>query len=203
MSKPDISHRGALMRQVILQIDITLDGFVAGPSGETNWVTTDETMNRDAYILLCTADTILLGRVAYQLFAQYWPFVDTNAPSTASHIAHQLNQATKVVFSRTLDTVAWGQWNNAKLVHGNVDEAILEMKGQPGKNLLLYAGADIASTFIQRGLVDDYRLRIHPVVLGSGKPLFKDIQARIPLTLVQMTSYQNGVTLMHYQPNKT
>ena len=190
------------MRQVILQIDITLDGFIAGPDGELNWVKADEEMNQDANALLRTVDTVLLGRRAYQLFAQYWPFADTNASSTESQIARQLNQATKVVFSKTLGTVAWGQWNNARLVNGNVDEAVLTMKRQPGKNLVLYTGADIVSTFIQLGLVDDYRLRIHPVVLGSGKPLFKEIQARVPLTLVQTKSYQNGVVLLHYRPSK-
>ena len=189
------------MRQVILQIDITLDGFVAGPNGETDWVTADEKMNQDAKELLSTADTILLGRVAYQAFVAYWPSADTNSSHPASQIARLINQATKVIFSRTLDAVEWGQWHNAKLVNSNVAEAIQKMKEQPGKNLILYAGANIASTFIQDGLVDDYRLRIHPVVLGGGKPLFKDIQARIPLTLVQTKLYQNGVALLHYQPS--
>ena len=163
----------------------------------------DGKMNQDAKELLGTTDTLVLGRVAYQEFVAYWPSADTHSASIASQIARLINQATKVVFSRTLDTVEWSRWNNAKLVKGNVAEAILEMKGQPGKNMLPYAGATIASTFIQRGLVDDYRLRLHPVVLGSGKPLFKDIQARLPLTLVQTTSYQNGVTLLNYQPSKT
>jgi dihydrofolate reductase len=156
------------MRQVIWQIDITLDSFVAGPKGETDWVTADEQMNQDAYRLLCTVDTILLARVAYQDFAQYWPFADTHAESTIGQIALLINQATKVIFSRTLNTVAWGQWNNAKLINGDIDQAIRAMKEQPGKHLLLYAGADIASAFIRHGLVDDYRLRIHPVVVGVG-----------------------------------
>ena len=187
------------MRHVILQIDITLDGFVAGSNGETDWVTADEAMNHDANALLGTVDTIVLGRVAYQQFAAYWPFADTTASSTESQIARQLNAATKVVFSRTLETVEWGHWKNAKLMNGNVREAILAMKTQPGKDLLLYAGAEIVSTFIQLGLVDHYRLRVHPVVLGSGKPIFTDSKDRINLKLVQAKSYQNGAVLLDYR----
>jgi dihydrofolate reductase len=191
------------MRQVILQIDITLDGFVAGSQGELDWVTADEEMNHDANALLGTADTVLLGRMAYQLFADYWPFADTTASSTESHIAQRLIQASKVVFSKTLDTVAWGSWNNARLAKGSVMEEILEMKAQPGKDLVLYAGAEIVSTFIRLGLVDHYRLRVHPVVLGSGKPIFTDSKDRINLKLLQAKPYQNGVVLLDYQPSNT
>ena len=190
------------MRQVILQIDITLDGFIAGPNGEMGWVKADEEMNQDANELLSTADTILLGRLAYQLFADYWPFADTNATSTESKIAYQLNHATKVVFSRTLDKVEWGKWNNARLVKGNIAGVLSEMKAQAGKNLVLYAGADIVSTFMQLGLVDEYRLRVHPIVLGSGKPLFKDIKDRRNLKLLTTKSYKNGAILLDYQPVK-
>ena len=189
------------MRHVILQIDMSLDGFVAGPSGETDWVTSDEQMNHDANELLRTADTILFGRIAYQAFVAYWPFAETNASTTQSQIARQIHEATKVVFSRTLDNVTWGTWNNARLIKEHVGETIAHMKAQSGKNLLLYAGAAIASMFIQQGFVDQYRLRVHPVVLGSGKPLFKERGASIPLTLVQTTSYHTGVVLLHYQPN--
>ena len=190
------------MRQVILQIDTTLDGFIAGPNGEQDWVKADEEMNQDANALLSTADTILLGRRAYQLFADFWPFADTNGSSTESKIAHKLNNATKVVFSTTLEKVEWGNWNNAKLVRGNIAEEITEMKAQPGKNLLLYAGAEIVSTFVQLGLIDEYRLRVHSVVLGSGKPLFKDIEDGANLKLLSAKSYKNGAVLLDYQPVK-
>lgn len=165
-------------------------------------MTSDEHMNHDANELLRTADTILLGRIAYQAFVAYWPFADTNASTTGGQIARQINEATKVVFSRTLESVTWGTWNNARLIKEHVGETIADMKAQSGKNLLLYAGATIASTFIQQGFVDEYRLRVHPVVLGSGKPLFKDTGASIPLTLVQTISYHNGVVLLHYQPSQ-
>lgn len=188
------------MRKVILQIDVSLDGFVDGPNGETDWVTEDAEMNQDAYDLLTTVDTILLGRVAYQMFVDYWPNVDTNASSIESKIAHQLNHATKIVFSRTLETVEWGKWDNARLLRGNIVEEIFKLKSLPGKNLVLYAGAEIVSTFIRLGLVDEYRLRIHPVVLGGGKPLFKDIAAGFQLNLINTKAYNNGAVLLDYLP---
>ncbi|MBX3084964.1 MAG: dihydrofolate reductase [Anaerolineae bacterium] len=188
------------MRQVIVQIDMTLDGFIADANEDLNWVKADEAMNQDASALLDTADTILLGRRAYQLFAEYWPFADTSGTSTASKIAHQINHADKLVFSRTLETVAWGNWNNARLIKENIAEEIAKIQAQSGKNLVLYAGAEIISTFVQLGLVNEYRLRIHPVVLGSGKPLFQDIKHSIALELVGEKHYDHGVVLLRYQP---
>jgi dihydrofolate reductase len=191
---------GERMRKVILQIDLTLDGFIAGSNGESDWVTADEEMNQDASDLLTTADSILLGRVAYQQFADYWPFADTNRSTTHSKIAHQINNATKIIFSKTLEKVTWGTWNNARLVKENIAEEISTMKSLPGKNLLLYAGAGIVSTFMQLGLIDEYRLRVHPFVLGAGMPLFKGVEAGLHLNLVKTKTYKNGAVLLDYLP---
>ena len=156
-------------------------------------------MNAEASDLLTSVDTILLGRVAYQSFVTYWPFADTTAPTTISKITRQLNEATKIVFSKTLEKVEWGTWNNARLVQANIPEEIARLKEQSGKNLLLYAGADIVSTFIRSDLIDDYRLRIHPVALGAGKPIFQRIENQMNLKRVRAKPYQNGAVLLEYQ----
>lgn len=187
------------MRRVILQFDVSLDGFTSAPDDSLDWVADDDVMNQDASDLLDTADTILLGRVAYQLFVEYWPTVDTSEPGINSRIADQLNRATKLVFSNTLDTAEWGEWGNARVVKGNVAEGIRRMKAQPGKNMLLYAGASLASTFIEHDLIDEYRLRVHPVVLGGGKPLFKGGDS-LKLKLIESKAYQNGAVMLVYQP---
>jgi dihydrofolate reductase len=187
------------MRKLILQIDVSLDGFVAGQNNDTSWVTSDEAMNQEASDLLSTVDTILLGRVAYQQFVTYWPFADVNAATTLSKITRQINEATKLIFSRTLKQVEWGTWNNARLIQTNAVEEVAKMKTQPGKNLLLYAGADIISTFIRADLVDEYRVRVHPVVMGQGKPLFPPIENQMNLKLVRAKAYQNGAVLLDYQ----
>ncbi|MEO8609228.1 MAG: dihydrofolate reductase family protein [Chloroflexota bacterium] len=186
------------MRKVILQIDVTLDGFSAASDGSLDWVTADEAMNREATDLLDTVDTILLGRVAYQAFVAYWPFADMNESTTAGRITRQLNEATKIVFSKTLQQVEWGTWNNAQLIHDNIPQAITDMKALPGKNLLLYAGAKIISTFIRSDLIDEYRLRIHPVLLGQGQPLFQGIDNHLDLKLIRTQPYKNGAVLLEY-----
>lgn len=186
------------MRRVILQIDLSIDGFAAGPNAETDWVTADEEMNRDGLDLLTMTDTILLGRVAYQDFSGFWPFANFDPATTLGQIAQQLNRANKVIFSTTLEKVEWGQWDNAQLIKGNIAEEVNRMKALPGKDMLLYAGAAIVSNFIALDLIDEYRLRIHPVVLGSGKPIFSSAKARIHLKPVKTKSYLNGATLLIY-----
>lgn len=190
------------MRNVILQIDLSIDGFIGASDGDTSWITADDSMNKDGSDLLSTADTIILGRVAYQMFSAYWPFADTTAPTIHSKIAAQINHADKLVFSRTLETVEWGMWNNARLVKGNIAEEIARLKALPGKNMLLYAGAGIISSFVQLGLVDEYRLRIHPVVLGSGLPIFHHVGDRQKLQLVQAKPYPNGAVLLDYRASE-
>ncbi|MEP6985032.1 MAG: dihydrofolate reductase family protein [Chloroflexota bacterium] len=188
-----------MTRKVILQIDVTLDGFIAAADGDTSWVTTDDEMNQDAYELLTTADTILLGRVAYQAFSAFWPFADVDATTTFSKITRHLNEATKLVFSKTLKQVEWGRWNNAQLIHDNIPEEINKLKAQPGQNLLLYAGADIISTFMHSDLIDEYHLRVQPVIVGGGKSLFQHIENQTHLKLVRTKSYKTGVVLLEYQ----
>lgn len=188
------------MRQVILQIDITLDGFVGGLDGGQEWVKAGDDMNQEAYALLGQVDTIILGRVAYQMFSSYWPFADTTAANIGSQIAQRLNQADKVVFSRTLGEVEWGRWNNARLAKAEPAEEILAMKAQPGKDILLYAGAKIVSAFIGLGLIDQFQLRVHPVILGSGKRIFTNTPEQMELDLANTKAYQNGVVLLDYRP---
>jgi len=188
------------VRHVILQIDVSLDGFMADANGTINWVTSTDEMNQEASDLLSTADTILLGRVAYQDFVQYWPFANTNAPTLASKIASQINHATKIVFSRTLTAADWGAWNNARVVHSGIADEIARLKALPGKHLLLYAGAGHISTFARLGLIDEYRLRVHPVVLGAGLPLFQGLNDALKLTRVSVTPYTNGAVMLTYRP---
>ena len=160
------------MRKVILSEMVTLDCFFAGPNGEIDWHIVDEEFNQYAIDLLNRVDTILFGRVTYQLFESYWPVAATN-PSTSKsdlEIAHKINNVDKVVFSKTLENT---EWKNTKQIKEIIAEEILKMKRQPGKNIVIYGSGSIASTFMNLGLIDDYLLFVNPVVLGSGKPLFK------------------------------
>ncbi len=180
------------MRKVILQMMVSLDGFIEGPNRELDWHVWDEEMEKKAHETLDSVDAILLGRVAYQLFADYWP-------KAADSIAPKLNQLPKIVFSKTLEKV---EWSNSGLFKEDIAEEIPKAKQQPGRDLILYGGADIASAFMKLGLIDEYRLIVNPVVFGHGKPLFKNGIGRMSLKLLKTKTFKCGNVMLYYQPDK-
>jgi dihydrofolate reductase len=185
------------MRKVIMFNMVTLDGFFAGPNGEIDWHNVDGEFNEFAIDQLGSADGLLFGRVTFQMMASYWP---TEAATTDDPIvAGKMNALPKVVFSRTL---VKAEWSNSRLVKGNVAEEITKLKQQPGKDLLLFGSADLASTLTRLGLIDEYRVMVNPVVLGSGKPLFKDVHQRFGLKLEKTKTFRNGNVLLYYQPDR-
>jgi dihydrofolate reductase len=132
-----------------------------------------------------------LRRRLIGLFADYWPS-STDAEASA------MNDLPKVVFSRTLTKV---DWKNSRLVKDDVGEEIARLKRQPGKDLALFGSADLASTFIWLGLIDEYRIMINPVVLGAGNPTFKNVRGRVPLELTKAEPLRSGVVNLYYEPS--
>jgi len=185
---------------------MSLDGFAAGPHDEMDWLPAfnDEEMWKDLHEAmwnqLRSVDTFLLGRVTYQIWEKYWPAAGMSPMSTQSDLdfSRFADTTQKVVFSRTLDRV---DWKNTRLVRDHIPEEIARLKQQPGKNLAVAGGAGLARSFIQMGLVDDYQIIVHPVILGVGKPLFQDM-ARMNLRLLDTRPYRSGAVLLHYQPAK-
>jgi dihydrofolate reductase len=187
---PEIDRSDA-MRNLIMFNMVSLDGFFAGPNQEIDWFVFDEDLER--YIKetqMMKADTLLFGRVTYEGMAAYWP-------SAEGDLADFMNKVPKVVFSRTLDKA---EWNNSSLVRDNVPEEVSRLKQQPGKDIFLYGSADFASTLMQHGLIDEYRLGVNPVVLGGGTPLFKGSPARLNLKLLEARPLTSGVVILHYKP---
>ncbi|MBC7892927.1 MAG: dihydrofolate reductase [Sphingobacteriaceae bacterium] len=189
------------MRKVILQINVSLDGFIEAPNQDLDWMYIDEEQWQTQRELRSTADTALFGRVAYQGFEQYWPGAATNpeSPKQLVDFAHWIDETPKIVFSTTLSSANWA---NSRLVKSDIAAEIANLKQQPGKNLLLFGGADIDQTFINLGLVDDYRINVYPIVLGNGIPLFKNLNDRAKLKLLDTKTYQSGVVGLHYEPEK-
>lgn len=185
------------MRKVILFNMVTLEGFFEGPNREIDWHHVDKEFNDFAIDQLNSADSLLFGRVTYEMMASYWPTPAATANDPI--VAGKMNALPKFVFSRTLKKA---EWNNTKLVKENIAEEISKLKQQPGKDLLLFGSADMASTLTQLGLIDEYRIMVNPVVLGSGKPLFKGIKDRLELRLVNTKTFGNGNVLLYYQPAK-
>jgi dihydrofolate reductase len=184
------------MRKIIMFNLITLDGFFAGPNGDIDWHNVDEEFNDFAIAQLNAADGLIFGRVTYQLMESYWP--TPAALNDDPIVAAKMNALPKFVFSRTLDRVGW---NNTKLIKGNVAQEIPKLKEQAGKDLFLFGSADLASSLTPLGLIDEYRIMVAPVVLGSGKPLFKDVKDRLHLKLVNTRPFRIGNVLLYYQPD--
>jgi dihydrofolate reductase len=178
---------------------VSLDGFIAGSDDDISWHRVDEEFNQYAIELLNSVDSILFGRVTYQLFENYWPAAALN-PSTSQsdlEIAHKINDMIKIVFSRTLQNVPW---KNSRMLKEFIPEEVQILKRQPGKDMVVYGSGSIVSAFMQSGLIDDYRIFVNPVVLGSGKPLFKNIKNGINLKLLNARTFNNGNVLLRYQP---
>lgn len=185
------------MRKIIVSNYVSLDGFFAGPNGEIDWFVWDEETAEYSKELMGTIDTILFGRITYELMADYWP-----TPAAAAEepvITNFMNNTSKVVFSRTLEKV---EWNNSRLVRENIAGEISKMKHQTGKDMVIYGSGSIVSLFAQSGLIDDYRIFVNPVVLGNGKPLFKGLKDRFKLKLLSTKVFKSGVVLLHYEPEK-
>ena len=188
------------MRKIITTTWVTLDGFIAGPNEEMDWVIVDEEMGTYEDDVVSAADTLLLGRVTYQSFAGSWPHVpdNPNASEGEKAYARKLNAMRKIVFSKTLPTV---EWNNSSLVKEVLPEEITKLKQEPGRDMLIYGSASIVRTLTNHGLIDEYQLLVHPVVLGGGKPLFQDIRDRRKLQLVKTKTFSSGVVGLYYQPD--
>jgi dihydrofolate reductase len=185
------------MRKVVWLMHVSLDGFVAGPNGEIDWVQFDDALIEDVQNLVNTADTALFGRVTYQLMESYWPTAADSPTATKHDLDHSrwLNPAPKIVFSRSLRNV---QWRNTRIVRDHIGEEIARLRKQPGKNLILFASPTLGSTFMNLDLIDEYFFNINPIVLGKGKPLFRDQSEMHELKLLSSKIYENGVVSLRY-----
>jgi dihydrofolate reductase len=189
------------MRKVIFLIHMSLDGYVAGPNGEMDWIVYNDEVERDGHYLHATTDAAIYGRVTYQMMDSYWPPVLADPSSTGGALEHAqwYDRATKIVFSRTLESIPG---KNTMLLHANVAAEIMNIKQQPGKNLWLLGSPTLAQTFMQLDLIDEYRINLSPVVLGSGKLLFAGLDTSIHLNLMESRMLAGGVVALRYEPER-
>lgn len=183
------------MRKLIAAINMTLDGFC----DHTAMIADDE-IHQHYNELLSNADTLIYGRITYQLMESYWPSVAKNPTGNkpVDEFAVLIDNISKIVFSRTLKNV---DWKNTKLKKEIIKEEILELKQQAGKNILVGSpGLIVALT--QLDLIDEYQLGVQPTVLGSGLPLFKDITDSVNLKLLKAKTFVCGAVTLYYEPIK-
>ena len=168
---------------------VSLDGFIEGENNDIDWHVFDDEMGEYMLNFMDTVDTFIYGRRSYELMLEYWPKAE-------GHFADVMNETPKIVFSKTLDKVIW----NSRLVNDNVWEEMNAEKRKPGKDMVLFAGADLLTTFINLDLVDEYRLIVNPVVLGAGTPYFKDLHDQLNLKLTDSKTFTCGNVVLCYEP---
>ncbi|MBD2845439.1 dihydrofolate reductase [Paenibacillus sp. IB182496] len=180
-----------MTRKIILDLAVTLDGFIEGKNGEIDWCIMDEEMGFADFVN--RIDTILYGRKSYEL----WRTFDSEAEGSDADqaIGDLIRGKEKVVFSRTKRAIDDG----VLVINDRVREQVEHIKAQPGRDLWLYGGASLISTFIELELIDEYRLSVHPVVLGEGKPLFVDVKKRLNLKLIETKTFGSGVVQLVYR----
>jgi len=185
------------MKKIIAFEWLSLDGFIGGPNGETDWFVWDEEIEKCAKEFQTTIDTMLFGRTTYEIMAGYWP---TLASSTENQmITDFMNDTNKIVFSKTLEKV---EWKNSILVREIIPEEIKKIKHQTGRNIIIYGSGSIVSQLMKLDLIDEYQLMINPVVLGSGKPLFQNVKEKSKLKLLNTKTFTSGNVLLTFQADK-
>lgn len=183
------------MRKIIFFMLTTLDGYFEGPGRDINWHNVDAEFNEFGIEQINSVDTLLFGRVTYELMAGYWPTESARADDPI--VAEKMNQTPKIVFSKTLPNV---EWQNTRLVRDNFVEEMTNLKAQPGRDMIIFGSSNLAVTFIQHGLIDEFRIMVNPVVLGDGKPLFKGILEKLSLKLIKTRVFHSGNVLLYYEP---
>ena len=186
------------MRRVVLFMHTSLDGYVAGPNGEMDWIHVDEKIFDYAGQRTNEADAALYGRVTYQMMEGYWPTAADQPAATKHDIEHSrwYNKVTKVVLSRTMKGT---DRPKTKIISDNVTDEIAKLKKAAGKEILMFGSPTAAHFLMAENLIDDYWLFINPVLLGEGIPLFKGIKERAALKLVESHIFSSGVVCLHYE----
>lgn len=185
------------MRNIISFMHISLDGFVAGPKGEMNWIKVDEPLFEQIGKRISETDTALYGRVTYEMMEGYWPNAGKEPDASKHDIEHAqwYNKAHKVVLSRTLQAADPA---NTTVISDKLADRIREIKQQAGAEILLFGSPTATHALMQQGLIDGYWLFVNPVILGEGIPLFEGIKDKTKLELVSTRSFTNGVTELSY-----
>lgn len=186
------------MRKLVVFNLITLDGFFAGPHGEIDWHNVDAEFQKFAVEQTKTFTTHMYGRVTYEMMASYWTTAEARKEDPI--ISLLMNTTPKVVFSKTLaDVQESDHWKNVTLYHDITPKIIKDLKQDGTGDIAVLGSGTVVQALTDLRLVDEYRLLVNPIIIGKGKPLFKDVKERLKLTLVSERTFKNGNVLLTYQ----
>ena len=187
------------MGKIVALIHMSLDGYMADLDGQINWIAMDAELSDYVTELRQGAAGTLYGRITYQMMDPYWPNVlknPGNFPSWQVQYAQWVDKAVKVVVSKTLPAVTW---NNTRLIRGDVERGIRQIKEELDGHLLLLASATLVATLLPMGLIDELVTTVTPIVLGEGRPFFTGLKDRVPLVLKETRTFSSGVVGLHYR----
>lgn len=187
------------MRKLKLQVQMTVGGCVAGPNGEMDWMTYNWDDELKEYVtgLTDSMGQIVLGRKLAQGFIPHWASVAQNPQHEEYSAGVKFTETPKVVFTKTLDEP---EWDNTVLAKGDLVEEINKLKNQEGPDIIAYGGATFVSNLIKHGLIDEYHLFVNPVAIGSGMPIFQNLDSKQNLKLVKSIPFECGIVVLNYEP---
>lgn len=176
---------------------VSLDGFFEGENHDLSWHNVDEEFNDFAISQLNMIDTLLFGRKTYELMTSYWG--SESAKNDDPIIAGLMNIIPKIVFSKTLKKA---KWMNTNLVKDDVVKEISELKEKPGKDIAIFGSNNLSVFLAENNLIDEFRIMVNPVILGSGTPLFTGAKEKLNLNLIKTTIFKSGNVLLYFKPLK-
>ena len=194
-----MSNNNKVMRKLKLQVDISVDGCIAGPNNEMDWLICNDDCMKYIDDLADSVDTILMGRKMVDEFISHWSSRMNKPDDPWNAFAKKMIEIPKIVFTKTLNK---SEWPNTRIASGDLKDEITKLKSQNGKDLLVYGGASFDSFLIKENLIDEFYLLVVPFIMGNGKTIFKDLKEIQKLTLIESKVFDCGLVLLHYEVKK-
>ena len=196
-----MANKKSGLRKLKLHVQMSIDGCIAGPNGEMDWMVglQDDKIMKYENELMESIDTILLGRKMTDVFISYWSDVIKKPDDPWYAFAKKMIEIPKVVFTKTLKK---SKWINTDIATGDITDEIMKLKRQEGKDIVVYGGASFDSSLIKLGLIDEFLLFINPVAIGNGMTIFKNLNEIQEFNLIKSIAFDSGEVLLHYETKK-
>ncbi len=187
------------MRKLKLQVEISVDGCIAGPNNEMDWLICNDDCMKYIDEIADSVDTILMGRKMVDEFISHWSSRMNKSDDPWNAFAKKMIKTPKIVFTKSLTK---SNWINTEIATGDLKDEITKLKSQDGKDILVYGGVSFDSSLIKEKLVDEFYLLVNPLIMGNGKTIFKDLKQIQKLTLIESKAFDCGLVLLHYEVKK-